>query len=211
MTLLFTIEGNIGVGKTTLINTLRNIIEIKDRKVIFLEEPVSIWESIKDDNGKNIIENFYADQKGHAFAFQMMAYISRIALLKETIKQNPDAIIITDRSVHTDKHVFAQMLFDDKKISNIEYQIYNKWFDHFLKETPLSGIIYLRCDPAVANERVIKRARIGETIPLTYLERCHHYHEKWIEKTQIPTSTVDCNKILPNYNQIGDFISTKIY
>ena len=56
-----------------------------------------------------------------------------------------------------------------KKISQIEYQIYNKWFDHFLKETPLAGIIYLRCDPKIANERVIKRARIGETIPLTYL------------------------------------------
>ena len=210
MTLIFTIEGNIGVGKTTLINTLHDITEIKGRKVIFLEEPVSIWESIKDDNGKNIIEHFYADQLAYAFAFQMMAYISRISLLKETIKQNPDAIIITDRSVHTDKHVFAQMLYDDKKIGNIEYQIYNKWFDHFLKETPLAGIIYLRCDPEVANERVIKRARIGETILLAYLERCHHYHERWIEETQIPISIVDCNKILPNFNHIDDFISTKI-
>ena len=29
MTLIFTIEGNIGVGKTTLINTLRNTTEIE--------------------------------------------------------------------------------------------------------------------------------------------------------------------------------------
>ena len=211
MPLLFTIEGNIGVGKTTLINTLRNTPNINGHTVVFLEEPVSIWESIKDETGKNIIELFYANQETYAFSFQMMAYISRLTMLKDAMEQHPNAIIITERSVYTDKYIFAQMLHDDKKITSVEYQIYNKWFDHFLKEIPLDGIIYLKCDPSVANERVQRRARVGETIPLAYLERCHHYHEKWIENTSIKTKTIDCNNISPDYTHISGFISTKTY
>lgn len=210
MPILFTIEGNIGVGKTTLINNLHETSYISGRKVVFLEEPVSIWESITDNNGTNIIEHFYADQKAYAFSFQMMAYISRLTMLTDAIQQHPDAIIITERSVYTDKHIFAKMLFHDEKISDIEYQIYLKWFDHFLKGIPLSGIIYLQCNPTVAHERVLKRQRPGESIPFEYLERCHQYHQQWIENTTLPTSIVDCNSSLPNVNHISNFISTII-
>ena len=31
-------------------------------------------------------------------------------------------------SLFTDKYVFAQMLYDSKKMEKIEYEIYNKWF-----------------------------------------------------------------------------------
>ena len=210
MPIIFTIEGNIGVGKTTLINSLCTLPEINGRKVVFLEEPISIWESIKDENGKNIIELFYADQELYSFSFQMMAYISRLTTLKDAMTQHPDAIIIIERSIYTDKHIFAKMLYHDKKISTIEYMIYNKWHGHFLKEVPLSGIIYLKCDPSIANDRVKRRARAGETIPLDYLEKCHDYHQQWIENTSIPTHTIDCNNIIPDYTNISQFISTNI-
>ena len=210
MPMLFTIEGNIGVGKSTLINTLRETPEINGRKIVFLEEPVSIWETIKDETGVNIITLFYADQETYAFTFQMMAYISRLATLKEAIAEHPDSIIITERSVYTDKHIFANMLYYDKKISTIEYQIYNKWFNHFLNDVLLSGIIYLKCDPSVANVRVNQRARTGETIPIEYLEKCHQYHQQWIENTSIPTKTIDRNNAVPNFTHISEFISTII-
>ena len=45
---------------------------------MYLPEPVDIWESIKDKNGKNVIESYYEDQVKFAFPFQMMAYISRV-------------------------------------------------------------------------------------------------------------------------------------
>jgi len=46
--------------------------------IIFLEEPVKEWENIKDDDGMNKLTKFYEDQKKYSFAFQMMAYISRL-------------------------------------------------------------------------------------------------------------------------------------
>jgi hypothetical protein len=73
------------------------------------------------------------------------------------------------------------MLFDDGMIEHDEYQIYNKWFDEFLDDMCLGGIIYVKADPEICAERVKLRAREGETIPLEYLQKCHKYHEDWLE------------------------------
>jgi ribonuclease HI len=73
------------------------------------------------------------------------------------------------------------MLFDDDMIEHDEYQIYNKWFDEFLDDMYLGGIIYVKADPEICSERVKTRAREGETIPLEYLQKCHKYHEDWLE------------------------------
>lgn len=195
---IYSMEGNIGVGKTTFINMVKQLH--KTREIIVLEEPVAEWLSIKNNENKTILELFYADQNKYAFSFQMMAYISRIALLKQTIREHPQAIIITERSVYTDKHVFAKMLFDEGKIEKVNYEIYNKWFEHFIEDVPISKIIYLRCTPAIAHSRVIKRNRPGETITLDYLTKCHTYHEEWIEQSNVPCMILDANKENTNTN-----------
>jgi deoxyadenosine/deoxycytidine kinase len=109
----------------------------------------------------------------------MMAYISRLSIMREAIKKDYD-VIIMERSMFTDCEVFAKMLYDDKKIETIEYNIYKKWFDEFIGDFPEIHHIYIQAEPTVSSERVIKRGRQGETIPLNYLETCHAYHEKWL-------------------------------
>ena len=135
--------------------------------------------TIKDTDGATILEKYYADQTKYAFSFQMMAYISRLSLLRDALKGDYD-IIVTERSVYTDSMVFAKMLYDDKKIEEIEYMIYKKWFDEFLDDLPEIRLVYVKTDPKIASRRVEKRAREGETIPLSYLENCHKYHEDWL-------------------------------
>ena len=77
----------------------------------------------------------------------MMAYISRLHLLRLKIKENNTySIIISERSVQTDRNVFAKMLFDDDLIEHDEYNIYNRWFDEFLDDIKLGGIIYVKAD-----------------------------------------------------------------
>jgi deoxyadenosine/deoxycytidine kinase len=140
---IISIEGNIGSGKSTLLANLRE--HFKDNvDIVFLKEPVDEWAKIKDKNGTTILEKFYADQETYSFPFQMMAYISRLAILKETVKKHPDAIIITERSLHTDRMVFAKMLHDDNKIETINYKIYLKWFDTFANDFPIHKIIYVK-------------------------------------------------------------------
>jgi len=184
---IVSIEGNIGSGKSTLLEYLKKIWadkKIQNKKIIFLKEPVDEWEKIKDEQGITILEKFYENQEKYSFSFQMMAYISRLKLLKDVIenkKEDESIIIITERSLYTDKMVFAKMLYDNKKIEHINYLIYLNWFDTFIKDFPLDKIIYIKATPEICLSRIIKRSRQGEgNIPLDYLKQCHEYHENMI-------------------------------
>ena len=84
MVKIFSLEGNIGSGKSTLI---RLMMQTK-AQFIYMLEPVDEWNNIVDKTGENILTKFYRDQKKYSFSFQMMAYISRLHLLREAIKSN---------------------------------------------------------------------------------------------------------------------------
>jgi deoxyadenosine/deoxycytidine kinase len=179
-TMIISIEGNIGSGKSTLLANLRTVFA--NRCIVFVDEPVDVWEEIKDANGTTMLEKFYADQQKYAFSFQIMAYISRLSLLKAAIRNHPGSIIITERSLHTDKMVFAKMLFDNGLIEDVNYQIYLKWFDEFSVDCPLHKVIYVKATPEICIARIEKRSRTGEsTIPLKYLQDCHKYHERMMQ------------------------------
>ena len=192
---IISIDGNIGSGKSTLLEHLKLFYNQKVN-VIFLREPVDEWEKITDTDGNTMLQKFYAEQQKYSFAFQMMAYISRLSILRETIREYTSAnknitelIIITERSLFTDKHVFAKMLHDNDMIEDVTFQIYLKWFDEFARDFPIDSIVYVKTDPDICHNRIRKRARTGEdVIPLTYLENCHKYHEDFID-------TIGCNKL----------------
>jgi deoxyadenosine/deoxycytidine kinase len=195
---LISIDGNIGSGKSTLMEALKQ--KFKDNKnVIFLREPVDEWAQIKDENNVTILEKFYANQKEYSFPFQMMAYISRLALLKEAVKNNPNAIFISERSLFTDREVFAKMLYKSGFIEEVNYKIYLRWFDSFSSEFPLHKVIYVKADPQVCFDRIKKRSRTGESnIPLTYLENCHIHHNDMLDKTA--SNCICDNQVVLNGN-----------
>lgn len=208
---IVSIEGNIGSGKSTLLERLRS--EYNDNRYIrFLREPVDEWEKIRDKDGNTMLQKFYANQAEYSFAFQMMAYISRLTIIREnvrdimaTVKKDIDEgkvpkkyIMITERSLYTDKYVFAKMLYDQGKIEDVKYQIYLNWFDEFAKDFPVNDVIYVNTDPKKCYERIHKRARVGEeVIPLTYLESCHKYHNEFLDET----TGIKTNQLMLNGNQ----------
>ena len=110
-----------------------------------------------------------------------MAYITRLRKLLEAVENNPNKIIICERSIYTDKYVFAKMLYQQGYINEIEWQTYNYWFDTFKQKTKLDSVIYINTDPDICFERIKKRNRTGESnIPIEYLEHCHNLHQEWL-------------------------------
>ena len=214
---IVSIEGNIGSGKSTLLDNLRK--HYRDNiHVVFLKEPVDDWEKIKDKHGNTMLKKFYSDQEKYSFPFQMMAYISRLKILRDTIKEitskNSDEsyVIITERSLYTDKHVFAKMLHDQGKIEDVCYQIYLNWFDEFAKDFPINYSVYVQTDPTNCYARIHKRAREGEeVIPLAYLTDCHNYHEDFLdEKTGISSKKLNLDgnvDIYKNEQIVEDWLS----
>ena len=214
--LILSIDGNIGSGKSSIMRYLEknfvNYCASKNNscKICFLQEPVSIWESICDENGKSIIQHFYEDNERYSFAFQMMAYISRLSLLKEALNGDYD-IIISERSIYTDKYVFAKSLYDCKKMNPIEYQIYLKWFSEFSTIIESIKIVYIRTMPEICDLRVKSRNRLGESIPIQYLKDCHHYHEIWLNN---PLKIEDRLVLVINGNEetnTSQFIDNNFY
>ena len=208
---LITIQGNIGSGKSTIVRELKK--KYGDNKdICFIQEPVDIWNTIRDENDNPILTLYYENQKEYAFSFQMMAYISRLKILKEAVDKGYK-YIVSERSLDTDKYVFAKMLYDEKKIKHVEYQIYLKWFDEFKTLFEEENIVYVRTNPVVACERVNKRAREGENIPLEYLENCHKYHEDWIINDNITNKylLIDGNNDIEENPEIMDKWMNMIY
>lgn len=195
--IIISIEGNIGSGKSTLLKHLKETMSTEN--IVFVDEPVKEWENVKNGDGRTILELFYENPEEYAFSFQMMAYISRLSYLKKAIRENPNAVIISERCLLTDKHVFAKMLYDDEKISQINYSIYNQWFDEFIHDLPITNVIYIKTQPSICFERVNKRSRNGENnIALEYLARCHEYHETMIDS--IKTSCKKCITLEGDYD-----------
>ena len=184
------IDGNIGSGKSTLMKNLREYYK-DEPNVVFLREPVDEWEKVKDENGVTMLEKFYEDPEKYAFSFQMMAYVSRLKVFKDAVKNinsSKKVYIITERSLYTDKMVFAKMLYDTNKIEKVNYQIYLNWFDTFSEEFPVHKIVYVKTEPEKCHSRILKRARDGENlIPLEYLQRSDGYHNNMLDK-----SSPDC-------------------
>jgi len=201
---IISIEGNIGSGKSTLLANLKTRFQ-QNPNVIFLREPVDEWDKIRDENNATILEKFYENQEKYSFSFQIMAYISRLTLLRNTLKEielNSDntickdkpIIIFTERSLFTDKMVFAKMLYDSKKIESINYQIYLQWFHTFADDYQINKIVYVKAQPNTCQSRIMKRHRQGEDhIPLEYLIECNAYHDHMLDTT---SSECVCNNQL---------------
>lgn len=189
--LLISIEGNIGSGKSTLLTYMKqNLRFLGKRDVVYVDEPVAEWATITNDEGKGMLELFYANPNKYSFSFQMMAYISRLSNLQSAIRAHPNDIIIMERSLHTDYHVFAKMLREKGTLLTEEMTIYKRWFHHF--SISMHGIIYLQCPPEVAMERCLLRNRPGESIDMNYIQGLHQKHESWIHDLDIrPLLVID--------------------
>ena len=204
---IVSIEGNIGSGKTTGKEKLKEYIAQKksaDSTVVFVDEPTDEWQTIQDENCVPILENLYGDLKRFAFRFQMMAYISRLKKLRDAVRNPNVKIIITERCLITDAHVFAKMLYDSKHIEEDEYQIYTRWFDEFAKEVEPSCIVYFKASTDVCMTRIKKRSRAGEEdMQRDYLDKCNRYHDDWLitdPTTQIPVLILNANQENSDYS-----------
>jgi deoxyadenosine/deoxycytidine kinase len=209
--IIISLDGNIGAGKSTLLAEIRNRLH----DVHIVDEPVGAWTALKNAEGKNLLELFYEDKKRWAYTFQNCAILTRLKNIQEAV-ENIDStlkepqVIITERSVLTDKHVFAEMLCDAGDIDPLEWELYESWFNVFGKKFPVRGIIYVSTSSTTSKERIAIRNRHGEeNIGLDYLNALDRQHKKWLENTNIPVLTLSTEpgvSLEKNIQEIQSFI-----
>lgn len=174
--IVIAIEGNIGSGKSTLIDRIKaahpDLVET-------IPEPIDTWQ---DCAGFNMLECFYEDPTKYAYMFQSFAIVTRIMKMMATLAATDKRIIIVERSPFSDE-LFVRQCVDQGYMNEIEYAAYRKWRD-YLWEQPkklITGLLYLRVSPETCFERMQKRDRDEEcSVTLSYLRNLHCLHENWL-------------------------------
>ena len=203
----YIVEGNIGSGKTELLNILNDNINCE-----IIKEPVEVWQSIIGDN-KNILQQFYEDPVRYAYLFQTIVFKTRLQSIDHP---QVKSIRFSERSIWTDKYVFGKSCIESKKMNELEKNAYMQWFD-WLEEKFFKipdGIIYLQCSPEKCYERMNIRARNEESsVPIEYLKEIHSNHEEWIhtwKKTRVlVVDNEKDNNWVDIINQVETFIKNK--
>ncbi len=187
--IIISLDGNIGAGKSTLLDAISKKISY----ISVVPEPVGDWLNMKNEKGESLLSLFYKDTSRWCYTFQNCALLTRLMETHRIINQwdGKCPIILTERSIMTDRYVFADMLHRQGKMDDLEWELYLKWFNYFAKDAPVKGVIHLTTSASTSKDRIGVRARKGEEdIPLQYLKDLDDQHTKWFQESHLPTLEV---------------------
>jgi deoxyadenosine/deoxycytidine kinase len=161
------ISGNIGSGKTTLVEKLSKHYGWRP-----------LYESV-DHNP--YLRDFYADMSRWAFHLQIYFLNSRFQQVNQ-IRQEDKVVTVQDRTIYEDAYIFAANLRKSGHISELDYQTYLDVFHSMISFVqPPDLLIYLRADIPKLVRQIERRGRDFEyAIRLDYLKNLNEHYEEWI-------------------------------
>lgn len=182
------VSGNIGAGKTSLVELLSKHFR---------------WEPQYEDVDHNpYLTDFYDDMNRWSFNLQVYFINSRFKQILQIKSSKKN--IIQDRTIYEDAYIFAANLHDMGLINSRDYNTYLSLFKTMTSLiTAPDLLIYIQASVPTLVNQIQKRGRkYEENIRLDYLKRLNERYEAWIDK-------YDEGKVLKiNVDNI-DFIDNK--
>jgi deoxyadenosine/deoxycytidine kinase len=160
------VAGNIGVGKSTLVEMLCQKLG---------------WDPFYEPVAENpYLADFYRDMTAWAFHSQVFFLTHRLRSHHE-LALHPTSVI-QDRSVYEDAEIFAQNLFLQGYIHPRDYETYRDLYQTVIDFLPPPDlVIYLRASVPTLLQRIARRGRDYErSISRNYLGSLNALYEKWI-------------------------------
>lgn len=176
------VAGNIGVGKSTLVELLSRHLE---------------WEPFYEPVAENpYLEDFYADMPSWSFQSQIF-FLTRRLLTHRRLLDHPTSAI-QDRTVYEDAEIFAYNLYLQGHMNERDYRTYQELYQvlsMFLPPPDL--VVYLRASTETLQLRISSRGRDFERkIEPGYLQRLNELYEAWVETFSLcPVLTVPADDL----------------
>ncbi len=176
------VAGNIGAGKTTLVDFLKHRFDLTP-----FHEP----------NAQNpFLTPFYADMPRWAFHSQIYFLTHKFRLHRE-LADHPGTVV-QDRTIYEDAEIFAENLYRGGFMSTEEHQTYRDLYEGIISTLrPPDLMIYLRAEVKTVRRRIRYRGRPEEQqIPLKYIKRLHALYEDWFSRYErSPTLVLQVDKL----------------
>jgi deoxyadenosine/deoxycytidine kinase len=160
------IAGNIGAGKSTLVE--------------FLSRTYGISPFYEPSEDNPYLPDFYKDMQRWSFHSQLY-FLSNKFRLHQELDRAP-GVVVLDRTIFEDAEVFATALHEMKRMDDRDWQTYWGFYQSILDAIkPPDLMIYLRCSMRTLRKRIKLRGReMEQGVPLSYLKRLERLYEKWI-------------------------------
>ncbi len=160
------IAGNMGAGKSTLVEFLSRIYGVSP-----FYEP---------NENNPYLPDFYADMKRWSFHSQLYFLSNKFKLHLEL--DRAPGVVVLDRTIFEDAEVFATALHEMKRMDDRDWDTYWGFYQSILDAIrPPDLMIYLRCSMRTLRKRIRMRGReMEKDIPLAYLKRLDRLYENWI-------------------------------
>ena len=177
-----TIAGNIGVGKSTLVQLLSERLG---------------WEPVFEAVAENpYLADFYDDMPRWSFHSQIF-FLSRRLQQHHALLQRPSSIL-QDRSVYEDAEIFARNLYVQGNMSQRDWGCY--WDLYQTLTTVLQPphlVIYLQASLSTLRRRIAQRGRDYEQgIAEDYLSQLNILYEEWAANfTLSPVLTINTDNL----------------
>ncbi|MDX1415010.1 MAG: deoxynucleoside kinase [Candidatus Promineifilaceae bacterium] len=185
------IAGNIGVGKSTLVQLLAERVGWQPVFEAFAENPY--------------LADFYKDMQRWAFQSQIF-FLSRRLQQHYTLLQQPVSII-QDRSVYEDAEIFARNLYDQGDMNERDWSCYLDLYKTLtMLLQPPDLVIYLKASVSTLRRRISQRGRAYEKgIKEEYLLRINTLYDRWADNfNHSPVLIIDTNQL--NYVQYEEHL-----
>lgn len=160
------VAGNIGVGKSTLVEYIAATYGL---------EPV--YEPFADNP---FLTDFYEDMSRWAYQSQTWFLAHKFRLHK--MLESSGKPLVQDRTIFEDAEIFARHLYESGHMPDRDWHTYRALYDAMcLDLRPPDLLIYLTCDVRNIKKRIKKRGREAEqSIPTRYISKLNKRYDAWI-------------------------------
>lgn len=188
---IISIDGNIGAGKTTLIN------EYYKKHVghcIIKTEPINEWKELLSKAAKEPSKYVYELQ------CLILRHFEKLSKEIKQIKNNKlhlNTIMIVERSAMSSIYIFAKIYLNHKIITQQQFNTLNSSYEKI--KINYDKRILINTNPGVCLQRIKKRNRkCEETIKLSYLQNIHKFQQQMYSKIKCATCVINGNESFDN-------------